>query len=119
MVLNNLDLKSWISRILEKEIQGLDSKNKGYDQPSFTQSGFSWMDQIGFHGWDQIGFHRVGSDWFSSGWIRMFFMDDRMIVKVFRGWIGVFPFFQRSASILSKNQAPTCNLKFELFSIYL
>jgi hypothetical protein len=54
----------------------------------------------GFHGWDSL-----------------FFMDERMVLKAFQGWIGVFPFFQRSASILSKSRVPLCNLKMHLFSI--
>jgi hypothetical protein len=41
---------------LEKEIQGLDSKNKGYEQLGLAQSGFSWIGS-GFQGWDSNVFH--------------------------------------------------------------
>jgi len=66
-------------------------------------------------GFARLGFSWIGSVVFMDGLV--FFMDERTVRMAFQGWIGVFPFFQRSASILSKTRVPFCNLKIQLFSI--
>jgi len=99
LALHFKDLDAW-------EIQGLDWIQK------------TRVDQV-FRGWMVF---RGLDRWFSwIGW--MVFMDGINVFHgrldgfegFFLGWIGVFPSFQRSASILSKDKAPFCNLKIQLF----
>jgi hypothetical protein len=70
-----------------------------------------WID--GFHGSDGW-FSWMGSMFFTDG-INVFHGRLDGFEGFFLGWIGVFPSFQRSASILSKDKAPFCNLKIQLF----
>jgi hypothetical protein len=84
---------------LEDGLHGLDLKTRGLIMV------FNGLED-GLHGLDHC-FSWTGS---------LFFMDDRMDSEgFFKVGFGVFPFFQRSASILSKNQVPLCNLKTRLF----
>jgi hypothetical protein len=64
--------------------------------------GISWIWMMVIQGLDQMFFN--GRPDGSEGFSRLGF--------------GVFPFFQRSASILSKARRPFCNPKIRLFSIY-
>ena len=120
LVLNGLDLKKVDFKDWRRKFKDWTLKTRGTNNWARPNRGFhgwiklvfkDWiwlvrfsMDRNGlvFNGLDQVGFQRIGSgwfqwigsSWFSSDRIGMFFMDDRIVVKVFQDRSAFSRFFK-------------------------